>query len=301
MMNYNTFKQALIEGLQEKIEEGVTIELKWVKKTNNNEREGIMISGSNAYMAPIIYLEQLYEYYQNGGELEEIIEILLSEYQNLPVIQGVEMLTCWENVKEKLALEIINFEWNKKLLEEVPHCKLCDLAVVCRIKLIKDETEQVGCIIKKYMIEKWGITEAMLFEEAFKHLQKEDFHIKDIRTVIQEILGMDSEMVEEEQLETEEGKPTMYVMSNKDKLYGASGILCTEILNDFSEKHQKNFFVLPSSLHELIFIADDGSVTKEYLKEMVEQVNEKCVDAEEKLSNSVYYYRREERKVEKIA
>lgn len=58
-----------------------------------------------------------------------------------------------------------------------------------------------------------------------------------------------------------------------------------------------NFYILPSSIHDLILLPDDGSVNAECLKEMVQEVNKSVVVQEEWLSENVYYYDCKEKKV----
>ena len=53
-------------------------------------------------------------------------------------------------------------------------------------------------------------------------------------------------------------------------------------------------YCLPSSIHESLLIADDGSVGVSDLYEMVETVNRTCVSEDEIVSNSVYFYDRKE-------
>ena len=51
-----------------------------------------------------------------------------------------------------------------------------------------------------------------------------------------------------------------------------------------------DFFILPSSIHEVLLVKDDGNVNFTELKNMVEEVNATQVAPEEKLTDSVYHY-----------
>ena len=55
-----------------------------------------------------------------------------------------------------------------------------------------------------------------------------------------------------------------------------------------------NFFILPSSIHESILILDTGEMDAKELQAMVMSVNQTNVSPEERLSDEVYYYDREE-------
>ena len=51
-----------------------------------------------------------------------------------------------------------------------------------------------------------------------------------------------------------------------------------------------DFFVLPSSVHEVLLIPDDGSMELSYLEQMVRDVNQQEVAPEERLSDNVFHY-----------
>jgi hypothetical protein len=82
----------------------------------------------------------------------------------------------------------------------------------------------------------------------------------------------------------------MYVLSNDRGINGASTLLYPNVLYDFASSIRMNFYILPSSIHECILVPDTGKLSKAALKEMVKDVNDSHVSADEVLSNEVYYY-----------
>ena len=54
-----------------------------------------------------------------------------------------------------------------------------------------------------------------------------------------------------------------------------------------------NFYVLPSSIHELLILPDNGSMQLSELEAMVREVNATQVAPEDRLSDKVQYYDRE--------
>ena len=89
----------------------------------------------------------------------------------------------------------------------------------------------------------------------------------------------------------------MYVLSNRTRVQGASCILYPNILKDFAAAVKSDFYILPSSVHEVILLPVQGDEDEEGLKRMVCEVNETQVEREEVLSDSVYYYSREREKL----
>lgn len=73
--------------------------------------------------------------------------------------------------------------------------------------------------------------------------------------------------------------------------YGASALFYPEFLEQVAKRFRGKFFILPSSIHELILVPDYGEDVKG-LKEIVSDVNDNsdAVTEEDFLSNSVYHY-----------
>lgn len=61
------------------------------------------------------------------------------------------------------------------------------------------------------------------------------------------------------------------------------GVLIDEI-------YQKNILILPSSIHQMLILPDDGQVDAEMLRDMVKEVNATQVAPAERLTNDVYHF-----------
>ena len=72
-------------------------------------------------------------------------------------------------------------------------------------------------------------------------------------------------------------------------------MLYPHVLSHIGTLLKRNFFVLPSSVHECILVPDLGHYTRFELMKMVREVNQNQVEEEEILSYQVYYYDPEER------
>ena len=73
--------------------------------------------------------------------------------------------------------------------------------------------------------------------------------------------------------------------------YGASALFYPGFLEQVAKRFRGKFFILPSSIHELILVPDYVEDVKG-LKEIVSDVNDNsdAVTEEDFLSNSVYHY-----------
>ena len=77
-------------------------------------------------------------------------------------------------------------------------------------------------------------------------------------------------------------------------------MLYSDVIKDFAKKMEKNLYILPSSIHEVILLPDDESQTKEELLEMVTDINRTQVEECEVLADSVYYYHKEKDYMERL-
>ena len=79
-----------------------------------------------------------------------------------------------------------------------------------------------------------------------------------------------------------------YVLTNIAQINGATAILYPNLLQEIGEATQSNFFILPSSIHEVILMKDNGDMNAEELQRMVMEINRTQVAPEEVLSDEVY-------------
>ena len=83
----------------------------------------------------------------------------------------------------------------------------------------------------------------------------------------------------------------MHVVTNTSNMFGACHIYYTDIFKEFCKANDLNgCFIIPSSIHELILIADDNISSKGNLDAMVKDVNANVVEPEEYLADHAYYY-----------
>jgi hypothetical protein len=83
-------------------------------------------------------------------------------------------------------------------------------------------------------------------------------------------------------------------------MYGAAALLYSEQIKQLADSLQSDLIILPSSVHELLLLPDDGENEYTFYRQMVEDVNTTQVEPEEILSYSLYRYLREKEEVEEI-
>ena len=82
----------------------------------------------------------------------------------------------------------------------------------------------------------------------------------------------------------------MYIVTNVRMVNGASSILYEGFLRRFAKDHPGNFYIIPSSIHEVVLVPEDMVEEPDHLASVISQANEAVVQPEEVLSDSLYYY-----------
>lgn len=116
-------------------------------------------------------------------------------------------------------------------------------------------------------------------------------------SIIESMMGRDAELDREVrncfyEMESvyEDDICPMYVATNSKKLNGACVMLYDGLLRDFARKVGRSFYIIPSSIHEVILIPDTLDMDIRYMKAMVKEVNGTEVALDEVLSDNVYRY-----------
>lgn len=80
------------------------------------------------------------------------------------------------------------------------------------------------------------------------------------------------------------------MLTNSAGLNGAAAMLYEGTLDECSKKAGGNIYIMPSSIHEMIFINENLVDDEEELLGIVKDVNDNVVNKIELLSYNIYYY-----------
>ena len=73
-----------------------------------------------------------------------------------------------------------------------------------------------------------------------------------------------------------------------------------EFTSELADRLGSDLLILPSSVHEVLLLPDDGIQSYDFYRRMVNEVNMTQVDLEEILSFNLYRYDREKEEIEMI-
>ena len=294
-MNYQQFIEEVERRVKEKIKgnETITVYIHTAVKNNGKERKGITVSEKGIHISPTIYLEEYFQQFQEGKPIEKIVEKILQLYEEVKCSHPCEesLLQNYEELKGKFACKLIHRGKNEKLLNDIPYVPWMDLAIVVFVLLEVSPYGTATVLVRKEHLEIWGLTEAQLFDEAKKNTPiLLPYQFCPMRKLLREICPYAVD-------EGEEEEESLYVLSNKLRSFGAASMLYEGILEKVGQKLGENYYILPSSIHEVIVVPESKSPVKQDLEELVREINETQVVEEEVLSDRVYYFSRKENRL----
>lgn len=190
----------------------------------------------------------------------------------------------YEEAKGMLFPELIPQKGNADVLAEHPHDKVEDMAVVYRLDLHFEDGVMMSTRVNQSILDAFGISAEQMKKDALEnapHTHPATF--RSMEEVMSGLMGM-------EMPEPDAGMPRLYVASTESMNRGAGVLAYPDFLQEASEKIGGNFFILPSSIHELLFLKDTGDITRQDLASMVRSVNAAEVSPAELLFDNVYHY-----------
>ncbi|MBQ6409146.1 MAG: hypothetical protein IJJ64_14080, partial [Butyrivibrio sp.] len=174
--------------------------------------------------------------------------------------------------------------------ETVPHRIMEDMAVVYRFEVNTTTTERGSILVTNQMLDQYGITAEQLHADALIHAPEvKPIVIEGMAQVLAKQMGVeDLEMLG---LNIPPEQEQIFVASVEGNVHGAGVIAYQDFMEKASERvGGESFFILPSSIHEILIVPDNGLMDLQHLESMVREVNATTVDPADKLTDNVYHY-----------
>lgn len=172
---------------------------------------------------------------------------------------------------DNLLVRLVGKEKVQNVLEiqDIPHYDICDMSLIYFLN---------GNLVTTRFME-----EVSMSLQELNKIAMDGIHCKIIRMsdLLNELFG-GSFCAKE--------TPEMYVASTENMQFGASVIAHPEFMQKAASIVGGDFYILPSSIHEVILLKDDGIAKVEELLEIVKTINETEVSEKDRLTDSVYHY-----------
>lgn len=292
-LGFGEYVETMACLVTKKLGEDVKVKPVSIVKNNGTIRKGLSVEENTNNMNPNIYLEEMYgKQKADDITMEQAAEEFIWYYESVKHENFPTDFFSWERVKEFITIRVINAEWNKELLKKVPHKKILDLVIVYHAVIEVANGNTMFMMINNEQLKNWGITQEILDKTAKANMNSlTPAELFPMEEVIKEVLGGNETAVS-----ILDGKPEymeknrMYILTNKDRNFGASVLFYDGMAERIGKLMETDFFVIPSSVHEIIIVKDSGDYTQEEITEMIKAVNEQAVDREDRLAEHAYHY-----------
>ena len=280
-MEFNEFREKVKEALPDFLTDDLrNAEIKdtAVNKLQGESYSGISVTPEGSRVGVSINLEDAFLDYQTGSQFTGVMNRLadtivgtLGERNQF----DLGFLADYSAVKNMLTVEVVGKDQNAEMLQSVPHQEMEDLAAVYRIDLGVTENGNATVLITNEMMRNYGLTPDQLHKDALdaaQHTMKYS-----IRSMDEVLMGMAQSMGVEQDQPVMFSSP-LYVATTERDMFGAGVLAVPSFFEDAAEKLDGNFYVLPSSVHEILLLPDRFAPEPQLLKEMVQDVNANEVD-----------------------
>lgn len=293
-MEYREFLENVRKEVESRYDSNVSVTLNHVMKNNGTELDGITIMEKDKNIAPTIYINSFYDRYREGVSLKAVVSEIIRIYnQNKNSINiNADYFENYENVRKTIVYKLVNYQKNKKLLEDVPYKRVLDLAVVFYCLIEQRKGVSATALIHNEHLRIWNVTEDEIYNDALKNTPVLlAGSIVPMSKILSEIAGT-APVDNDEKVCEYTGEDILYVLTNSSRVNGAACILYDNLLKKFANDVHSDLYILPSSVHEVIIVPKKNAFDKSELAYMVREVNEQGVSQDEILSDNVYEYNR---------
>lgn len=272
---------------------GEGIEFECIEHFKTNEAlTGIVLKLPGCTAIPTVNLNDM----PDNATAEDIANIAatvfqdaLRNFKDLPVLPEMTR----ENVLESVVLQALSRKRNRQLLKAHPYVPFLDLAGVFRVPVGPYRRNSLSTmLITNQLMEKLELSVDELAEAARRNtVQKFGIEFQNAhRMALCSLLRQPFVPESFESMSMSESG--LYTLTTGIRINGAALMLVPDILEQIGEKAGMDYYILPSSIHELMIARDDGLVTAKMLKELVHDGNrtDAIVRQEDVLSDNVYFY-----------
>lgn len=297
-MEFKAFAEEIRKQVQSELGENVTVELREVLKVNNLHKCGLTIMEKGRNISPTLYLEDHYRAYQQGKTIEAIANAVIEGYRELTLHENIEVsfFKNFEEVKGRIVYRLLELDKNRELLSKIPFLPYLDLAICFYCVMGETPVGEGAILVHNTHMALWKTNVRELFSLAEENtMRRYPPEFMPMEELLENLLGApETDMVWGEAL------PRMYVLTNGKRLHGAAVMLYPGLLENLAERLDGSFYIIPSSVHELIIVPYQEEILQKTLKSIIYEVNHTQLAQEEILSDNLYAYDRKNKRIIKL-
>lgn len=293
---YNTMKKELVSAITRIFPESTQV-ITFETFKNGKKVEAFSIREEHVNTSPTFYFHHYYEAYCKNVSIENIVAEIVDLYHfaNQQLKAPLHFYE-FETQKDKICYKLVNTKEYEAQLPLIPHVDFFDLSIIFYGILKVEDEGLASYTITNDILDSWNIDKETIYKLAFANTPRVlPVEIADIFSAM--CGAYDTYETIDDAINNLDDEQILYMVSNSYKVNGFTSILYPDLLKKFGERFG-NFYILPSSIQEALFVPEQKGMDIDYMKNMVKSVNRDVVCKEDFLSNSVYYYNTSTEKID---
>ena len=283
-MNNNDIIEKIRLGLLEELKIYNVESVSFVNRIKRNSviKNGFEIKLQNKNIVPCIYFDEKIPIKENDID-RFILDMKMKFIESMEVSDIIDVSGIDADTIYKISYAfLINYDKNQEILENVIYKRFLNLAIVIKCRMTGNIDVDIS--FNKDMLEHFNIDEDKLFKCAINNTTVEN------GLVFEPLLSFINMINPSFISDTYDDDNRLYVLSNKDLLFGATAI-CNENILKFVYNHlDEPYYIILSSINEALIIPESRMIGHDETKYMIQAINEAIVSNEEYLSDELYYY-----------
>ena len=280
--SYAEYKEIIFELLCKKYGADTIMEIA-VENINGKKADAICFQLGTNVASPIVYFEMDKELYTDE-DVKSFIKKAEAKYELAKQFTDnrVRKLSNWNEVKDKIYPQLMNYEINKKALQKIPHVRFLDMAVgfFCNTARLFPKTELGAMTVNTKLKKTWGVTDEELMESAMSNLKKLPFDMK----TLEEVAAVYGATIHTER------KSPLYMLTVYTGMFGAAVLLNNEFLKEVCNRlNCSKLWIIASSVHEIMVLPFEYAKEAFHVHETSISFNE-MIEPDDILSDSLYIF-----------
>lgn len=252
----------------------------------SKQKEGV-------YEICALYVEDLYEEFQNGWSMESIVAEIVKRLESITHSECFEKsknLESYELIKGDLFIRLMNVIKHQEELTDAIYRTIGDIALVLYARMGELDGCNASVKIKRHMIRKWKQDEQMVFNEALlntyfisppriycweKLLYNIDYEGENFMNLLFE-LPLKKDVIGN-------------CLSTSTRTNGAVAVFLPGVAPRLANLLGGSFYMVFTSIHEVMIHCEE-SADPEKLKEVLAETIEETTPEEDFLTYHVYHY-----------
>jgi len=263
-----------------------------VVKMNDQKLHGLAFKMPGIDAAPTLYIDEMYEACRSGvASIEELASEMADMYlASRDAVAPPEVDLSYDNVKDKLTVRLLEKKRNHEFLSTMPYMSVGHgLAVIADINMGEDRGGDWRIAINNGVLESLGVDKERLFSDAMSNAR--EYAPASLVDMSSALFSPEKvNLLEREEPIAPEDIGGMYVLTNSTGSLGAAALFYPDVKEKAAVLLGGDYYILPSSVHEVILVPAAAGINEKELCDMVKQANRTVVEAHDVLSDNVLLF-----------